>query len=520
MAVPARQTQRRIGVAQRPKLRLRPEHLLCVFVAIVFGVQYFVFRGADVPPPTSTGQGERPSPPKSPQQLQQLRKSLADSLHSANNIHDENPSSSPPADFPPHYTLFSTSCSSSQNWQSFVFFFFAHKVRQPGHVIRIASGCTPQQQEELTAFHESTVSKLSPDFHVHFTPDFTNVSGDNYKYYNKPFGVRHWLEHWLRYEEKVRSGDDAERTEAEDSIVMILDPDMALMRPLTYDFTDSNVLIHKSKRGPPKVKKVMHGQPWASLYAFGDGPFRVDQNYVFANRTDSPALSVTDDDKHNSFPGGPPYMATGKDMWAIVNAWCELVPRVHHVYEHLLGEMYGWSLGAAHVGLPHVLSESFMISATQISEGEGWPLIDALDDDDVCLYSTTKENEDKLPYTMHYCQNYWLGKWFIGKYRLDSNFLSCDAPLLMEPPHDIGKKYDFFIKPGGVPYGRKEKMQPKIVKREQFMICQMIARLNDAATWFKDNTCDEGTANYEKSFIFHHNLDPDNNEGGEKKAKW
>ncbi len=250
------------------------------------------------------------------------------------------------------------------------------------------------------------------------------------------------------------------------------------------------------------------------------GPFRVDQKYVFANHTDSPALSVTADDKQNSFPGGPPYMATGKDMWSIVNAWCELVPRVHHVYEHLLGEMYGWSLGAAHVGLPHVLSESFMISATQIDQGEGWPLIDALNDEEVCLYSTTKENEDKLPYTMHYCQNYWLGKWFIGKYRLDSNFLSCETPLLMEPPHDIGKKYDFFIRPGGNPYGKREKMQPRIVKREQFMICQMIARLNDAATWFKDNTCEEGTANYEKSFIFHHNLDPDNNEGGEKKAKW
>ena len=52
------------------------------------------------------------------------------------------------------------------------------------------------------------------------------------------------------------------------------------------------------------------------------------------------------------------------------------------------------------------------------------------------------------------------------------------------------------------------------------MVSQMIARLNDAATWYKDQTCEKGTANYDKSFIFHHSLDPDNNEGGEKKAKW
>ncbi len=87
----------------------------------------------------------------------------------------------------------------------------------------------------------------------------------------------------------------------------IIDPDMVLLRPLTYDFTDSNVLIHHSKRGPPAVKKVMHGQPWASLYAFGDGPFRVDLNYVFANLTDSPALKATQDERSNNYPGGPPY---------------------------------------------------------------------------------------------------------------------------------------------------------------------------------------------------------------------
>jgi hypothetical protein len=37
----------------------------------------------------------------------------------------------------------------------------------------------------LTKFHESTIKKLSENFHVHFTPDFARVSNDNYKYYNK-----------------------------------------------------------------------------------------------------------------------------------------------------------------------------------------------------------------------------------------------------------------------------------------------------------------------------------------------
>ena len=205
-------------------------------------------------------------------------------------------------------------------------------------------------------------------------------------------------------------------------------------------------------------------------------------------------------------------------MFEIVNTWCDLVPRVHHVYEHLLGEMYGWSLAAAHLRLPHTLTESFMISATGIS-GEGWPLIDQLKDDEVCEFSTLREKGDKLPYVIHYCQSYWLGKWFIGKYRLDKEFLSCEKPLLLEPPKDIGLKYNFFIKPGGKPYGEKINIGSTVAKREQFMICQIIARMNDAAMWYKDQTCEKGKANYEKSFIFHHSLDPNNNEGGEKKAK-
>ena len=60
-----------------------------------------------------------------------------------------------------------------------------------------------------------------------------------------------------------------------------------------------------------------------------------------------------------------------------------------------------------------------------------------------------------------------------------------------------------------------------MAKREAFMICQLIKRFNDAATWYKKQACGEGNkGNYEKSWIFHHHLDTENNEGGEKTAKW
>ena len=126
--------------------------------------------------------------------------------------------------FPEHYMTFSTACSASQNWQSFMFFYYAHKVSQPGYVIRIASGCSQQQKDEVLKFHKQAISKLSNKFSVHFTPDFSKISNDNYKYYNKPFGIQHWLQYGLKYQDDISI--------LENSIIMILDPDMILLRPL------------------------------------------------------------------------------------------------------------------------------------------------------------------------------------------------------------------------------------------------------------------------------------------------
>lgn len=126
--------------------------------------------------------------------------------------------------FPEHYMTFSTACSASQNWQSFMFFYYAHKVSQPGYVTRIASGCSQQQKDEVLKFHKQAISKLSNKFSVHFTPDFSKISNDNYKYYNKPFGIQHWLQYGLKYQDDIPT--------LENSIIMILDPDMILLRPL------------------------------------------------------------------------------------------------------------------------------------------------------------------------------------------------------------------------------------------------------------------------------------------------
>ena len=67
--------------------------------------------------------------------------------------------------------VFSTDCSLYQQWQSLLLFHSAYLVKQPGWIVRIASGCTSAQQIELT----QQLKKLYPDqnYYIHFTPDYT-----------------------------------------------------------------------------------------------------------------------------------------------------------------------------------------------------------------------------------------------------------------------------------------------------------------------------------------------------------
>jgi hypothetical protein len=79
---------------------------------------------------------------------------------------------------PSYHVIFSTGCSSAQNWQSFFFFYHALAVQQPGNVTRIASGCTTQQQIELMHFHERYIHSMSHNFLLHFTPDYSTLRLD------------------------------------------------------------------------------------------------------------------------------------------------------------------------------------------------------------------------------------------------------------------------------------------------------------------------------------------------------
>jgi len=392
-----------------------------------------------------------------------------------------------------YHMVFSTSCSPFQDWQSIAFFYFAWKVKQTGTVTRIASGCTNKQVEQLRQMHKEQIEILSSNFKLYITPDF-NFSGRT-KYFNKPYGLRHWMENELGY--------PGGASEHDDDIIMLLDPDMMLLRPLTHTFYDypSEIWWNNDFR---EIKwEVTHGWPMASIYAFGNS-WQTSVN-KFGNMTyvvgeGSPALKVSRKEAEQLYPAGPPYLATARDMYSIVQLWTVHVMRYYDCFSGFMSEMYAYSTAAAHLKLPHQLSIGFMLSNTENKLSEKWNFLNNVSRADSC---EPKLPQNQLPAVFHYCQRYALGRWYFVKYQLRNSFV-CTAPLLRVPPRDVGSRYDWYIFPN-------EDIKKKFTERNQlidiiynsYALCTMIDSWNEVATHYKNHHCKDDTGNYHKSFVFH-----------------
>eukprot|EP00548_Thalassiothrix_antarctica_P010273 CAMPEP_0194157748 /NCGR_PEP_ID=MMETSP0152-20130528/73166_1 /TAXON_ID=1049557 /ORGANISM="Thalassiothrix antarctica, Strain L6-D1" /LENGTH=393 /DNA_ID=CAMNT_0038866373 /DNA_START=220 /DNA_END=1400 /DNA_ORIENTATION=- len=360
------------------------------------------------------------------------------------------------------------------------------KSGQLGNVTRVASCGNSHDAITVKQLHEEQISIMSDRFSLHITPEYSKsvTPGKTFKYYNKPFGALDFLQNVMKF-------PTPESEKHENTIVMLLDPDQMIIRPFTNDFSTSTEVWKPYNTKVPKRIKVEHGSPFAQQYGFGI-QWKTKVNVTYVANGPSRVENITFDEARGHYVIGPPYIATAKDMYKITQKWTEFVPRVHDEYPHLLAEMFAYCFAAAHLNLPHRVAQSFMVSDPGAG-GEGWRLIHEMKDK-VC---TPPQNLN--PHILHYCQRYMLGKWFINKYRLRKDFMSCDAPLLREPPPDIAKQYNYQITPDGERREFKMKTGPS---RHAYMICALIPRLNQAARYYKEHHC-KGKANYDETYIFH-----------------
>jgi hypothetical protein len=265
------------------------------------------------------------------------------------------------------------------------------RVQQPGTVVRIASGCNPEEEREQTEFFKTYIEPMG-DFYIHFTPSYSTIhkaNGAPYKYMNKPYGLRHWMENSLGLAPNKTASPDVE-----DSIVILMDPDMILLRPLLHDFTHENMLWVETN---PATKIVRHGFPIAQ------------QDGYLTNRWMNLPLNFTkppDDDGPKHWNSGPPYLATVKDMYRLTIGWTLWVHKVLDVYPRLFAEMYGLIFAGVELNLPFTFTRSIVVSDSGAAPSrEGWPFIDALRDEELCNVPKSA----RMPIALHYCKRYMLG---------------------------------------------------------------------------------------------------------------
>ena len=200
------------------------------------------------------------------------------------------------------HIAFSTDCSFFQDWQTLLIFHSAKQVGQKGSITRIASGCDDQKKADLVKLYRI----LHPEYGVHFTPDYKLSHKDGgktkkkYDFYNKPFGVHHWLQ-------------NANPPVKKDTIVIILDPDMIFLRPITGSIAGNQNNIYmpyfvKQMSENPSLQppaRVKHGVPAAQLYGL-HAPWATRKPTKNFNRTDicgeaSPCLKWNEHNAHHHF---------------------------------------------------------------------------------------------------------------------------------------------------------------------------------------------------------------------------
>ncbi|CAH9088203.1 unnamed protein product [Cuscuta epithymum] len=271
------------------------------------------------------------------------------------------------------HTLFSVECQNYFDWQTVGLMNSFRKARQPGPITRLLS-CTDDAKKTYRGM------ELAPTFEV---PSMSRhpKTGDWYPAINKPAGVVHWLKH----------SKEAENVDW----VVILDADMIIRGPIV-----------------PWELGAEKGRPVAAYYGYLVGC----DNVLAELHTKHPELC----DK----VGGVLAMHID-DLRALAPMWLSKTEEVRADRAHWdtnytgdiynsgwISEMYGYSFGAAEVGLRHKINDNLMIYPGYIPQ------------------------EGVEPILLHYGLPFSVGNWTFNKLKHHQDNIVYDCGRLFpEPPY-------------------------------------------------------------------------------------
>ncbi|CAN6449215.1 unnamed protein product [Victoria cruziana] len=269
------------------------------------------------------------------------------------------------------HTLFSVECQDYFDWQTVGLMHSFRKSGQPGPITRLLS-CT---DEEMKGYRGMD---LAPTFRV---PSMSKhpKTGDWYPAINKPAGVAYWLTH----------SEDAKNVDW----VVILDADMIMRGPIL-----------------PWEVGAQRGKPVAAYYGYLIGC----DNILAKLHTAHP---------ENCDKVGGLFIMHIDDLKSVAPLWLSKTEEVRQDREHWatnitgdiyssgwISEMYGYSFGAAEVGLRHKIT------------------------DDLMIYPGYVPRKDVEPLLLHYGLAFTVGNWSFSKLEHHEDDIVYKCGKLFPPP--------------------------------------------------------------------------------------
>ena len=377
------------------------------------------------------------------------------------------------------HIVFSTGCTTGpkQSTIDLSDLLLQHSAKQVGHrgpMTRIVSGCSAEQKQMLRAR-----PTLYPNYRLHFTRAFSPNPmpgvNDSYAPYNKPFGLRDWLE----------------QTNITESLVALIDADFLFLRPLVVN-THSLVRYNGTHRNPAQVYDTVKdgvglAQDWHNF--MGAGMFHPGMRAQHLNKIcqGQPCLNVTRDDGDEYYsPTGPPYVMTMNDMRRLIDDYCTFTVAVRKTHKTWMSEMYGFAVAAANQGIKFTIGLDLGVTHPKMGRPtvrEFWSFTERL------TVNPCSDEEDPLPIyeypvALHLCglyTNMTLSNgetWTYFKRSLPPRLLECQGPLLALPPPEL--------------YERALELNGTTKPAEAWLHCTATKQVNAALIELRKKQCPTG----------------------------